>query len=375
MGFDDIIGQEEAVASLKAFGELYAASGGSPGHILIVGEDGMGKRRISGAFAEEQKMPVGFMNGASRRLEPAVSFLTGPEDRKILVLADAQRLRSPLKEVLYGALGRRRLGTLHDQRSRRMLSEESQRRISVSRDLRPFTLIATSPKRAGVSPEFLRAFALVVSLQPYSRTELSGIASKVAARMGVTIDPESCDLVAARCDGRPVQIEALLQQLARATNKAAITAEDTIRALRAFGLGVETARASDDPPDLSHLSGLDFERLIVGLLTRMGFRAEMTKATGDGGIDVMAVLDRPIVGGRYLFQCKRYAPDAPIGAPVIRDFYGAVTAERATKGIFITTSSFTTQAREFGDRAGLELIDLAQLRRLLAEHETGTPSA
>ena len=82
----------------------------------------------------------------------------------------------------------------------------------------------------------------------------------------------------------------------------------------------------------------------------MGFRAEMTNATGDGGIDIVAVRNKPILGGGYLFQCKRYAPDNQVGVAAVRDFYGAVTADRAIKGIFVTTSDFTLQAREFGER-------------------------
>jgi restriction system protein len=57
-----------------------------------------------------------------------------------------------------------------------------------------------------------------------------------------------------------------------------------------------------------------------------------------------------------------------VGAPTVRDFYGAVTADRAVKGIFITTSSFTPQAREFAEKAGVELIDLRQLEKLFLEY-------
>jgi len=101
----------------------------------------------------------------------------------------------------------------------------------------------------------------------------------------------------------------------------------------------------------------------------MEFRAEMTKATGDGGIDIVAILEKPIVSGKYLFQCKRYAPDCLVGAAAVRDFYGAVMADNAVKGIFITTSDFTVQAREFAERVGLELINLPRLRELLAQYE------
>jgi Flp pilus assembly protein TadD/HJR/Mrr/RecB family endonuclease len=120
---------------------------------------------------------------------------------------------------------------------------------------------------------------------------------------------------------------------------------------------------------LDTLSGTEFEGLITRLLERMGFRAEMTKASGDGGIDIVATLDQPVTGGRYLIQCKRYAQDSPVGAAAVREFYGALTADRhAVKGILITTSGFTAQAQEFAGELPIELIGRDQLQRLLEKH-------
>jgi restriction system protein len=116
------------------------------------------------------------------------------------------------------------------------------------------------------------------------------------------------------------------------------------------------------------LSGIEFEQLAVTLLRNLGFTAEMTKATGDGGIDIEAVLDRPLVGGRYLIQCKRFAPDTLVGSPTVREFYGALVADRrAVKGILITTSSFSAQAREFAANLPIELIDGHALVNLLTQ--------
>ena len=89
---------------------------------------------------------------------------------------------------------------------------------------------------------------------------------------------------------------------------------------------------------------------------------------GDGGIDLIAKLDKPFVGGSYLFQCGRYSENNLVRAPEVRDFYGAVMADRAMKGVFITTSDFTAQAREFAVRSGIELVNLAKLRQLFEEH-------
>jgi len=122
--------------------------------------------------------------------------------------------------------------------------------------------------------------------------------------------------------------------------------------------------------DLQRLSGVDFEHVIGRLLHRMGLRAEVTKATGDGGIDIIATLDRPIIGGRYLIQCKRLALDSPVGAAIVREFYGALTADRrAAKGILVTTSGFTAQAREFARNLPIELVDGEQLAKLLAQYQ------
>jgi restriction system protein len=117
---------------------------------------------------------------------------------------------------------------------------------------------------------------------------------------------------------------------------------------------------------LDSLSGSDFEKLVCGLFERMGFQAEQTKATGDGGVDIILRVDRPIVGGRYLIQCKRYSKDSRIGEPVVREFYGAVAAQKGViKGVFVTTSSFTEGAVKFAKSLPIELIDGVGLKTLI----------
>jgi restriction system protein len=76
-------------------------------------------------------------------------------------------------------------------------------------------------------------------------------------------------------------------------------------------------------------------------------------------------------GIRYLIQCKRFDTATQIGAPMVREFYGAVVADRiAVKGIYVTTSSFTTQARDFARSLPLELIDGDQLQVLLEQYKS-----
>ena len=115
------------------------------------------------------------------------------------------------------------------------------------------------------------------------------------------------------------------------------------------------------------LSGVEFENLCSALLHKMGFEVKTTKASGDGGIDLIAWNNEPLKKGKYIIQCKRY--NGTVGEPVIRDLYGVVMAERANKGVLITTGSFTTSAIRFAENKQIELIDGNSLRDLLNTYQ------
>lgn len=118
--------------------------------------------------------------------------------------------------------------------------------------------------------------------------------------------------------------------------------------------------------DIDTLSGVEFEKVCKRLLERMGFSVETTKASGDGGIDLIGYNTQPLLSGKYIIQCKRYA--GSVGEPIIRDLYGVVTSERANKGILITTGHFTKSAISFAENKPIELIDGAQLKVLIEQY-------
>lgn len=122
--------------------------------------------------------------------------------------------------------------------------------------------------------------------------------------------------------------------------------------------------------DISNLSGIEFENICKTLIEKMGFEVETTKASGDGGIDLIAISHQPLFEGTYIIQCKRYS--GSVGEPIIRDLYGVVTAYRANKGILITTGSFTKSAIEFAYGKQLELIDGKKLNSLLNKYNNNT---
>ena len=118
--------------------------------------------------------------------------------------------------------------------------------------------------------------------------------------------------------------------------------------------------------DINSLSGIEFENICKNLIENMGFSVETTKASGDGGIDLIAHNHEPVLSGKYIIQCKRYS--GSVGEPIIRDLYGVITSERANKGILMTTGYFTKSAIAFAEDKPIELIDGEQLDALLKRH-------
>lgn len=118
--------------------------------------------------------------------------------------------------------------------------------------------------------------------------------------------------------------------------------------------------------DVDNLSGIEFENVCQALVEKMGFTTQTTKASGDGGIDLIAYNHQPLLSGKYIIQCKRYA--GSVGEPIIRDLYGVIMSERANKGILMTTGHFTKSAIGFAEGKPIELIDGPTLKSLMNQY-------
>jgi len=124
---------------------------------------------------------------------------------------------------------------------------------------------------------------------------------------------------------------------------------------------------------LKNLPPSGFERFCQALLREAGFtEVVVTGKSGDGGIDGCGTLAvNPLVSFKVLFQCKRFKD--VVGPGLIRDFRGAMQG-RADKGIFLTTGSFTSEARREANRDGaapIELIDSEKLISLMEQFRFG----
>ncbi len=120
-----------------------------------------------------------------------------------------------------------------------------------------------------------------------------------------------------------------------------------------------------------------FERLVVDLLVRMGYggsRIDAGKAvgkSGDGGIDGIIKEDRLGLDAVYI-QAKRW-DNAVVGKPEVQKFVGALQGQRARKGVFITTSTFTSGARDYVTNIDCKvvLIDGNELASLMIDNNIG----
>ncbi len=123
-----------------------------------------------------------------------------------------------------------------------------------------------------------------------------------------------------------------------------------------------------------------FELLIIKLMIKMGYggsREEVGKAvgrSGDGGIDGVINEDRLGLDAIYL-QAKRWSN--VVGRPEIQQFVGALAGQRANKGVFIATSRFTQDAKDYAANSQYKvvLIDGERLADLMIEHDLGVSVA
>ncbi len=126
------------------------------------------------------------------------------------------------------------------------------------------------------------------------------------------------------------------------------------------------------------LTWMDFERLVVQLLVRMGYGGSVKDAGraltkgGDEGIDGTIKEDKLGLDIIYI-QAKKWQTGNTVGRPDIQKFVGALAGQGAKKGIFITTSSFSKEAREYIPRneTKIVLIDGEELTQLMIDHDLG----
>ena len=124
--------------------------------------------------------------------------------------------------------------------------------------------------------------------------------------------------------------------------------------------------------NLASMDWLDFENLIRELFewkfNKNGGECKITQASRDGGVDAVAFDPDPILGGKIIIQAKRYTNT--VGVSAVRDLYGTLINEGASKGILITTSDYGSDAYKFAKGKPITLLNGNNLLHLLNEMGT-----
>jgi restriction system protein len=214
----------------------------------------------------------------------------------------------------------------------------------------------------------------------WGRFRITDEGRSVLAKKPARIDIKFLEQYPAFKEFRESSAESAAEETASPVNQSAkLSAEATPdELLRNAHRTLEEALASElveriiaSPPDF-------FERLIVSLLVSMGYGGSAIEAgravgrSGDNGVD--GVVDQDALGlDRVYVQAKRYAAANKVGSGEIRDFFGSLDRHKATKGLFVTTSSFSPSAQETADYLSkrIVLIDGKQLARLMIRFNVG----
>jgi hypothetical protein len=109
------------------------------------------------------------------------------------------------------------------------------------------------------------------------------------------------------------------------------------------------------------LAPRDFEDAIAELYRGLGYSAVRTPFSGDGGWDVSAIRNDE----RLLIECKHYGEGKVVGRPMLQKLHSAVITEGATRGVLVTTRTFSAPAYAFAEEVGLQLIDETGLAALV----------
>ncbi len=206
----------------------------------------------------------------------------------------------------------------------------------------------------------------VRSLDPATGKEVNGCILSVQASKDVFteidlahVDPKAC-FKALKGVG-----SSKLHSLAAVAPVLAIDRSDS-RFVSSYGV----ADSLDDSVNLAVMDWEDFEHLIRELFERefasAGGEVKVTRASRDGGVDAVAFDPDPIRGGKIVIQAKRYTNT--VGVSAVRDLYGTVVNEGATKGLLVTTADYGPDAYEFAKGKPLTLLNGSNLLSLLEKH-------
>jgi len=133
---------------------------------------------------------------------------------------------------------------------------------------------------------------------------------------------------------------------------------------------------SEHPESFYQLTDNDFEIVMAEIYSELGYNVTRTKATRDGGKDLIIRIPEILGDFVYYVECKKYNPKRPIGVGIIRSLVGTVNTDKVNGGILATTSFFSRDAKNFISdnkwNCQIKTHDYNEIRKLLNRVVTST---
>ncbi|HEY2778049.1 MAG TPA: Holliday junction branch migration DNA helicase RuvB [Gaiellaceae bacterium] len=232
----DFVGQERVKEQLKIALEAAQARGEALDHVLLAGPPGLGKTSLAQIVRNELGVGIRQVAGPGLERKDIAAILTSLEPRDVLFIDEIHRMSRATEEILYPALEDFRLDLVMGQ-------GPAARTLTL--DLAPFTLVGATTRTGLLTTPLRDRFGLTFRLDLYDPVELAAIVRRSARILGVEIDDESAELVAARSRGTPRIANRILRRVrdvAEVRHEGVVTtviAEEALTLLEVDGAGLE----------------------------------------------------------------------------------------------------------------------------------------
>ncbi len=214
---DEFVGQRRIKDNLSVFIQAAAQRGEPLDHVLLYGPPGLGKTTLAHVIGREMDAPVRISSGpAIEKSGDLAAILTSLEEGEILFLDEIHRLGRALEEILYPAM---------EDRALDLVIGSGPGARTVRLDLPPFTLVGATTRFGLLSPPLRDRFGIVHHLDDYTAEELTRIASRSAAILGIDLSGAGAEEIARRARGTPRVANRLLR---RVRDFAQVAGEDSI---------------------------------------------------------------------------------------------------------------------------------------------------
>lgn len=352
------IGQKKLISDLEKRIDFAKSNKKALAHLILSASPEMGKSTLANAIAAELGVKAVSILAEKVKLPgDLVQILTNLSPGDVVVIDDISGFNKGFNKTIAGLFYQVVESGLFDMTIGRGPSART-----IQLELPPFTIIVTTSKPWQID-EKVRRWFVVYDFVSYSLEDIRNILIRLANRQGYEIDPSAADQLTNLCNGSPGNADVLVKRIGHyiqdISPRLKIGVEHISKILTHLGYGENYPLSLSIADKFSRMSGLDFEKWVAEHFRKQGYKVEMTKTTGDHGVDLLLYKGNELAAA---VQCKCW--DASVGEPTVRDFYGSLVNSKASEGYIFATTSFTQQAVDFAQDKPIKLIDLEALIKL-----------